>query len=686
VARGASRRRADAYDRYGLTVGALRHERSTVNQQATLRTVGEGLRVVGASEDHRSRIFVVEDEVIISEDIAQTLERLGYEIAGAAHTGMQALLEVERTKPDLVLMDIKLGGRLDGIQTTAAIRKRFSTPVIYLTSHSDEATLARAKETGPHGYLLKPFNERDLRTAIEVALRKHELETRLEQRERWYSTTLASVGDAVIATDPQERVTFMNPIAEELTGWKSEDAQGKPVHEVFKILSSTGAKLQAKVSEAIRGGFRAELAAGTKLLDRAGTSIDVDDSVAPIVDRAGGVLGSVVVFRDITERKRLEERVTLAERLASIATMAAGMAHELNNPLAATVGNVDFAVRRLNELMLALSPEDAARLMPGFQEISDALDDAQSAGRRVRNIVRDLKKFSRAEEVSKDIVDLPNSIDAALVVTHHLVKSSTSITKLFGTTPFVEVNEGQLVQVFANLLANALQAKSDERPHTIRISTHTDELGRAIVEVEDSGRGIEPGNLPRIFDPFFTTRPAGDGMGLGLSICQRIISEAGGELGVESQLGVGTTFRVTLPQAEDPSRKPKTTTLPPPSTRRARVLVIDDEEMVGRTIERLLARFHDVRLETDPRSALSRLASESFDVILCDMTMPAMNGMDVYRSIELVNPSLAKRVVFLTGGAVSLEVESFLNQCSSLVLNKPFGGPQLLAVVASFVV
>jgi two-component system, cell cycle sensor histidine kinase and response regulator CckA len=273
-----------------------------------------------------SRIFVVEDEAIISEDISQTLQQLGYGIAGTSESGVHALLEVERTRPDLVLMDIQLAGRLDGIQTTAAIRKRWSIPVIYLTSHSDEATLARAKETGPHGYLLKPFNERDLRTAIEVALRKHELETKLEQRERWYATTLASVGDAVIATDAEERVTFMNPIAESLTGWRTEDAQGKPVHEVFKILSSKGDKVQAAVSQAIRGGFRAELPLGTKLLDRDGSSLDVDDSIAPIVDREGSVLGSVLIFRDITDRKRLEQRVAAAERLASISTLAAGAA------------------------------------------------------------------------------------------------------------------------------------------------------------------------------------------------------------------------------------------------------------------------------------------------------------------------------------------------------------------------
>lgn len=639
----------------------------------------------GSPPSHPSRIFVVEDEVIISEDIAQTLQQLGYTIAGTSESGVHALLEVERTQPDLVLMDIQLAGRLDGIQTTAAIRKRWSIPVIYLTSHSDEATLARAKETGPHGYLLKPFNERDLRTAIEVALRKHELETKLEQRERWYATTLASVGDAVIATDPEERVTFMNPIAESLTGWRKEDAQGKPIHEVFKILSSKGDKVQAAVSQAIRGGFRAELPLGTKLLDREGSSFDVDDSIAPIIDRAGSVLGSVVIFRDITDRKRLEERVVLAERLASISTMAAGMAHELNNPLAATLGNVDFAVQRLADLVGDVARGDAPAVARGLQELGDALDDAQQAGRRARNIVRDLKRFSRAEDLGRDLVDLPNCIDAALLISQHLLEPSTNVTKVLGTTPYVEANEGQLVQVFANLIANAIQAGGRQPGHTVVIRTSTDSLGRAVVEVQDTGRGIRPEDLPHIFDPFFTTRPLGDGLGLGLSICRRIVSDAGGEIAVESQVGFGATFRVTLPEAVDRGRRPRLRSVPPPATRRARVLVVDDEDMVGRTIERLLGRLHEVHLETDPHQALSRLAAESFDVVLCDITMPGLSGIAVHERLQAVSSELANKIVFLSGGAISFEVESFLATCSNVVLHKPFSGEQLLSVVSSFV-
>lgn len=634
-----------------------------------------------------SRIFVVEDQVIVSEDIAQTLQQLGYEVAGTAKSGLEALLAIEQSRPDLVLMDIQLAGRLDGIETTSAIRKRWSIPVVYLTSHSDDATLARAKETGPHGYLLKPFNERDLRTAIEVALRKDDLEKKLEQRERWYSTTLASVGDAIIATDPGERITYMNPIAEALTGWRQADALGRPIHEVFKIVAAGAEKIQAAVSKAIRDGFRAELPVGAKLEDRAGASIDVDDSIAPIVGPDGDVLGSVVVFRDITERRRLEERVALAERLASIATMAAGMAHELNNPLMAAAGNVDFAAKRIAELAEeARTGTTPAGLTQSFREISEALDDAKKAGVRARNIVRDLRKFSRAESPAKDVIDLANVVDAAILVTRHLVKTGTSVSSQPGITPLVEANEGQIVQVVANLIANAVQAGKGAIGHRVSISTSTDQMGRAVIEVKDTGPGIRPEDLPRIFEPFFTTKPAGDGLGLGLSICLNIVTSLEGELTVESPAGVGATFKVALPGAADPDKKPSShQSSYPAATRRGRVLVIDDEEMVCRTIERIVSRQHDVHVETDPKQALSRLSRDAYDVILCDITMPGMSGMDVYDSIFLMNAELAKRVVFVTGGAITGQVETFLESCPNLVIEKPFSAERLLSAIASFV-
>src|SRR6478736_5895205 len=637
------------------------------------------------------RIFVVEDEAIVCEDISRTLKRLGYDVAGIARAGVEVLLGVESTQPDLVLMDIKLAGRLDGIQTTAAIRKRWSIPVIYLTSHSDEATLSRAKETSPHGYILKPFNERDLRSSIEVALRKHELEQSLDRRERWFSTTLDSVGDAVIATDAQERVTFMNPVAEKVTGWTREEAHLKPIHEVFRVVTAKGERIETTISTAIRGGFRAELPLGARILDRIGESKEVDDSIAPIVDAHGNVLGSVVVFRDITDKRRLEERLALSERLASIATMAAGVAHELNNPLAAASANVEFASHRVTELQADVELLDVPEwLTQKLVATQQALTDAAKAASHLRKIIADLKKFSRAGEARREFLDLPQVLDSALKMSRHLAGPDTSISLTLGTTPLVDANEGRLVQVFANLIANAIEARSPKvgslgLVHRVEITTSVDDEGRAIVDVRDSGNGMSSETQRRIFEPFFSTKGTGAGLGLGLSISMNTIEELGGRIAVQSEVGRGTTFRVCLPQAMGSAKKrPLPSTAPPPG-RRGRVLVIDDEETVRHSIVRLLNDRHDVVEERDPHLALFRLANgERFDVILCDMSMPTLTGLEVLDAIEKIDEKLSLRVVFLTGGLKPEQAEVLLRKTNA-VLEKPFSMNALLAAVARHV-
>lgn len=630
-----------------------------------------------------NEIFVVEDDAIICEDLRRTLERLGYVVCGTARSGVEAVLAIEQHRPNLVLMDIKLGGRVDGIQTTVTIRKRWNLPVIYLTSHSDEATLSRAKETGPHGYLLKPFNERDLRTAIEVALRKHELELKLLERERWFATTLESVGDAVIATDREGQITFMNAVAEKVTGWTRQDAKGKRLNEVLKVVDTSGRHLLTTHDPANDDEFKVELPTGARLKDRGGTSKELDDSIAPILDELGNVLGSVVVFRDITERKRLEQRLAASERLASISAMAAGMAHEINTPLSGTLGNVEFALRRLEGIR-----DEARALQPGgpvhqaVTEAIEALSDANRAGGRVRSIVTDLKKFTKADDSARDLVDLPDVIDTAIKLALAQPGPPVKVMMTLGTTPLVTANEGRLAQALANLLINAAQAGASR----VEVTTHTNDAGRPVIEVRDDGAGIAPDVLPKIFDPFFTTRPVGTGMGLGLSICHTVVSALGGELGVQSSLGAGATFSLTLPPATEPRLKARGPSLVPTPSRRGRVLLIDDDEIIAKVVPRLLGDLHDVEAELDARQALARLQrGEMFDVILCDLTMPSMTGVEVFEAISALSPALASRMVFLTGGARSEDASAFLDDCANLVIYKPFSMNRLRAVVASYV-
>ena len=204
---------------------------------------------------------------------------------------------------------------MDGIEAAEAIRCRHDVPVIYLTAHSDAATLARAKLTGPFGYILKPFDERDLATQIELALYKHQADRELREQREWLRVTLMSIGDAVIATDAAGRITFVNPVAESLTGWKAEEALGRPLPAVFRIVNEqTGQTLEEPVACVLREGRAVTLANHAALVTRDGRTVPIEDSAAPILDAAGQVIGAVLVFHDVTEKRRAEEALTQLAR------------------------------------------------------------------------------------------------------------------------------------------------------------------------------------------------------------------------------------------------------------------------------------------------------------------------------------------------------------------------------------
>jgi len=263
----------------------------------------------------QTTILIVEDEAIIAADLAGKLERLGYNVVGVAATGEQAVEMACGLRPRLVLMDIRLAGAMDGVEAAEAIRREHDAPVIYLTAHSDQATLARAKLTGPFGYILKPFEQRDLVTQIEMALYRHQADREIREHREWLRVTLASIGDAVIATDTALRITFINPVAESLTGWKAEEAAGEPLSDVFRIVNEqTGEGLDEPVSRALREGCVVELANHAALVTRDGRTVPVEDSAAPIRDAAGQVIGAVLVFHDVTERRRADDALRASEQ------------------------------------------------------------------------------------------------------------------------------------------------------------------------------------------------------------------------------------------------------------------------------------------------------------------------------------------------------------------------------------
>jgi PAS domain S-box-containing protein len=260
------------------------------------------------------RILLVEDERIVARDIVTSLEALGYEVCASVPSGEEALEKAEKMSPHLVLMDIRLKGEMNGVESADRIRKRFHIPVIYLTSYADQETLSRAKVTEPYGYILKPFEERELHVAIEMALYKHGSERRLKESEQWLATTLKSINDGVITTDPDGLVTFMNPVAEVLTGWELKEVVRKPLKEVFDIArEEVGKQVEDPVGKVLQEGIVAELAKRTILIARDGRKLPLEGSAAPIKDEKGGAIGAILAFRDISERRRAEEALLESE-------------------------------------------------------------------------------------------------------------------------------------------------------------------------------------------------------------------------------------------------------------------------------------------------------------------------------------------------------------------------------------
>ena len=383
-----------------------------------------------------------------------------------------------------------------------------------------------------------------------------------------------------------------------------------------------------------------------------------------------------------TERKRMQDERLLLDRLVSIGTLAAGVAHEINNPLAYVMGNIDFALDRLS------AGSDAAGSIPDLAEVVLALQEAREGTERIRNTARDIKVFCHTDYGAPTSVDVPDVLESAIKMAWNEIRHRARLVKVFAHVPRVDGNANRLAQVFLNLLVNAAQAitEGNAEGNEIRVSTWH-ESDRVIVEISDSGAGIPEEALGHLFEPFFSTKPAGVGTGLGLSICQGIITDLGGIISVQSRAGLGTTFRVALPAGKLADKV--TPTLVPSDigkSRRGRILIIDDEPALVRTLQRLLEVEHDVRTSSDARAALQMLASEpTFDVILCDLMMPQMTGIEFHAELCRTAPLMAERVVFLTAGAFTSKARAFFDRVPNRRLEKPFDAKALRTTIHKLV-
>jgi len=378
---------------------------------------------------------------------------------------------------------------------------------------------------------------------------------------------------------------------------------------------------------------------------------------------------------------RSSKRSSSTERMASLGRLAAGVAHEINNPLAYVLGSIELLERGLAEIG-ALHPE-AARTGQIVNDAQSALSNAKDGVERIRSIVKDLTTFSRAVPGARRPVEVEAVLESTINLAWNELRHRVRVIKDFGGVPDLMGDEGRLAQVFLNLMLNASEAIPDGRQGVLRISTAS-EGGLIKVCIEDDGVGIAPEDLPYVFEPFYTPhqgwgrgpRPQRESAaGLGLAICRNIVTALGGAITVTSKPEAGTRFTVTLQAAgaSGATAEGNRARSRERVTSRARILIIDDEPLLGQTLRFAFQDKHDVEVASSGREALERLGADTeFDLVLCDLMMPDVSGEHVYRAVSERAPGLLPRFVFMTGGAFTERAQEFLAQFAGRQLEKPF--------------
>jgi len=398
---------------------------------------------------------------------------------------------------------------------------------------------------------------------------------------------------------------------------------------------------------------RVDVAGKHRLCREDGGEVVLELSPSTSIDYEGAP-AELLVCRDVTGREELDKKLALADRMVALGALAAGIAHEINNPLALVIGNLELAQRR---------PEDTDELLRAATE----------GAARVRDIVRDLSIFSRPEPDQPVAVDLREVAESSVSLVRGKVRPRATLVLDVEAVPPVVGSRGRFGQVLLNLILNALDALPAERPakdNQILVRLRP-KVGGLVLEVQDNGVGIPAEVQPRLFEPFFTTRRGGSG--LGLAVAHDIVASAGGSLVFHTVLGEGTTFRVELPASSEPV-SPSSPGPSPRSARQGRILIVDDELPLLRLLQAALgADGHDVDCATSGNEAIRRLGKNgSYDVVLCDLMMPDGSGADVVAYLSARDLPLASRVVLMTGGTYRPETRAFLGSVPNRCLEKPF--------------
>ncbi|MBW2127453.1 MAG: PAS domain S-box protein, partial [Deltaproteobacteria bacterium] len=517
-------------------------------------------------------------------------------------------------------------------------------------------------------------------TISDVSWRK-EAERALAKEKERLAVTLRSIGDGVISTDSNGAITLMNKIAEELTGWEEGKAVGRPVGEVFHIVNENRQeRFGDPVKVVLQKGSIVNLPTGMLLISKEGQENIVEGSIAPIQDSEGEILGSVIVFRDLSERLRLEEELTRMQKLEAIGLLAGGIAHDFNNLLMGILGYITLA--RMN-----LEQRD---------EAAQCLKKAENACMRAKELAQKLVVFSKGGEPVKETVSMGKLVKDSI----SLCLSGSNVRAEFSLSEdlwHVHVDEGQIAQVIHNIVQNALESMGEGGTIVTKVEnveiTPRDSIpvaaGRYVkMTIQDQGLGISRQDMSKIFDPFYTTKQMG--RGLGLSICHSIVKKHGGYIGAHSRPGWGTEVTVYLPASGGGEVRHAHESLTPGSFG-IRILLMDDEEVVRETTSQMLTHFGcDVDCAADGSEAIElyRKAQESgrpYDVVILDLTVPGgMGGKETAEELLKIDPRV--KMVVSSGYATDPVMSEFSQYGFKAAIAKPYRVDRLHEVVTNLAV
>ena len=633
----------------------------------------------------KPKILIVEDMGIVAEDLRLRLRKMGYDVVGTAASSEVALEKVMREMPNLVLMDIRLEGSRDGIETAELIRSEFNIPAIFLTGNTDQDTLRRAKASEAYGFITKPFNENELKVMIEIALHKSAVERERTHYRNWLTTVLGSIGDAVITTDLEHRVTFLNPTAESLTGWANADASGRDIADVLQLIDEeTRESLVSPTRLAIERNEVYSYEKSFKLLQRNGAEIFVEDSAAPLINSDGEVTGAVITFRDVSEKKELELRLSQSQKLEAIGRLAGGIAHDFNNLLTIMLGNSELILRHL----------------PKEDRNFNRIDQVKQTAIRAARLTSQLMAFSRKQILRPQVLNLNLIITEMQSMLTSLIGEDIIFSmQLADDLNSTKADPSQIEQILLNLVANARDAMPTGGRLVIKTANvmldenyvdrhpQTAPGSYVMLSVSDTGEGIPAEVQANIFEPFFTTKELGRGTGLGLATVYGIVKQSGGNIWLYSEHGVGTTLKIYLPtvfteKAGDAAQEANSSRHFQSARQAKTVLVVEDKDNIREIVREMIELGGYQVLTAGSGSEAIKICDENpetIDLLLTDIIMPEMNGYEVGKKVRRLRPDM--KVIYMSGYGSDVISRGDLLEKEDLFIEKPFTSNILLAKI-----